>query len=208
LNILVILSIFLFGAIVFFLSPAQAQQFLTYEDPEGRFTIQHPPDWKPYPAENRFANVEVEFLKADTSIGRLLDLDVRIIPDIDEEIVSEFGLENFMEGATSDLTYEIPNYRLEEGIECDTYTLAGNQACSILYSRTLDYMSELEYAVMQVATVKGNNAYMLTYMATVNDFDQNLPIANQMISSFQVLGSSGEAIEDSENGEDNINIFN
>jgi eukaryotic-like serine/threonine-protein kinase len=192
----------------FFLSPVQAQQFLTYEDPEGGFTIQHPPDWKPYPAENRFANVEVEFLKADTSVGSLLDLDVRIVPDIDEEMVSEFGLENFMEGVTSDLTYEIPNYRLEEGIECDTYTLSGNQACSILYSRTLDYMSETPYAVMQVATVKGNNAYMLTYMATVNDFDQNLPIANQMISSFQVLGSSSEAIDDSENGEDNINIFN
>jgi hypothetical protein len=178
------------------------QQFLTYEDPQGRFTIQHPPDWKPYPAENRFADVEVEFLKDDGSVGRILDLDVRIIPDIDEELVSDFGLEDFMEGATNSLQYEIPNYRLEQGIECSTYTLAGNQACSIVYKRTMDYLSDLDFAVMQVATVEGNNAYMLTYMGSVNDFDPNLPIANETIASFQILDSSGDLSEgDESNGE-------
>jgi hypothetical protein len=66
----------------------QAQQeFPTYEDPQGRFTIQYAPDWEPHPAENRFATAEVELLKADTSLGQLVDLFVQIIPDIEEEVV-------------------------------------------------------------------------------------------------------------------------
>lgn len=95
-----------------------------------------------------------------------------------------------MEGATNDLQYDIPNFSLEEGIECETYALSGNQACSILFTRTLDYTAELELAVMQVYTVKGNNGWILAYMATPNDFDNYLPIANQMIDSFQILDTS------------------
>jgi hypothetical protein len=95
-----------------------------------------------------------------------------------------------MEGATEGLSSSIPNFSLEQGIECDTYSLSGNQACSIIYSRTMDYTSELEFAVMQVATAIGNNAFMLTYMGTVDDFDRNLPVVNQMIASFRVPDSS------------------
>jgi penicillin V acylase-like amidase (Ntn superfamily) len=108
-----------------------------------------------------------------------------------------------MEGATDGLSSSIPNFSLEQGIECDTYSLLGNQACSIIYSRTMDYTSELEFAVMQVATAIGNNAFMLTYMGTVNDFDQNLPVVNQMIASFKVPDSS-PGTDDENEGE---NIF-
>jgi hypothetical protein len=181
------------------LNLAQAQPgFVTYEDPQGRFTIQHPSDWAPYPAENRFEDIVVEFLKDDTSVGRLLDFDVRIIPNIDEEVVDEFGLENFVQEATSSNQYSIPNFSLEEEVECETYTLSGNQACSILFTRTLDYMSDQEFAVMQLYTVKGNNGWMLTYMATPNDFDEFLPVANQMTDSFQILDSSSETTNDTE----------
>jgi hypothetical protein len=203
-NNIVLLSIaFLFSLILPSMYSVQAQQgFLTYNDPQSRFTIQHPPDWEPHPAENRFATAEVELLKSDTSVGQLLDLDVRIIPDIDEEVVDDFGLERFMELATDGLQSSIPNFSLEQGIECETYSLSGNQACSIIYSRTMDYTSELEFAVLQVATAIGNNAYMLTYMGTVDDFDQNLPVVNQMIASFKVpdsfSGSSSDSDDDTE----------
>jgi len=166
------------------------QEFLSYEDPRGRFTIQHAPDWQPHPAENRFALAEVESLKTNTSSGQVPSLDIRIIPGIDEEDVEDLGLERYMEGATKGLSSSVPNFRLEQGIECDTYYLSGNQACSIIYSRTLGYASEFEYAVMQVITAIGNNVYVLSYKGTVNDFDQYLPVANQMIASFKVPESS------------------
>jgi hypothetical protein len=54
----------------------------------------------------------------------------------------------------------------------------------------LGYASEFEYAVMQVITAIGNNVYVLSYKGTVNDFDQYLPVANQMIASFKVPESS------------------
>lgn len=66
------------------------QEFLTYEDSQGRFTIQYPPNWEPFPAENRFAEVQVEFLNTNVSLdGGLVGLDVRIIPEMDEELVND-----------------------------------------------------------------------------------------------------------------------
>jgi hypothetical protein len=163
---------------------AEAQpEYLLYEDPQGRFTIEHPADWQAYPAEERDALSAVEFLNVDVSMGRILGLDVRIVPDISEEITN-LGLKNFVELATESLSADIPSFNLEQSVECSTYVLSGNQACSVVYARTIE---DTPAAVMQVTTFAGNNAYMLTYTGTINGFYQYVPIADQMISSFRIL---------------------
>jgi eukaryotic-like serine/threonine-protein kinase len=186
------------------LNIALAQQgFVTYQDLQGRFTIKHPPDWQAHPAENRFAAAEVEFTKSNSS-GLLASLDVRTIPGLNGEMIKHFGMERFMQEATNTLQVDVPNFSLEQGIECHTYTLSGSQACSIIYSRTLDQISKLELAVMQIAAVKGNSGYMLSYTSRVEEFDRYLPVVSQMVPSFQIL----ESLADGEEEKSGLQVHN
>jgi hypothetical protein len=48
-------------------SSSTATTFSTYQDPEGRFTIQYPSDFKVTPASNRFEKIAVELAAPEGS---------------------------------------------------------------------------------------------------------------------------------------------
>jgi hypothetical protein len=154
----------------------QSLKFSIYKDPEGRFTIDYPPAWNATQSANRFAASLVEF----SSPQPLALLDVRLAKNIPVDV------ETAMSGTESHLTYSVPNFELNQGVECHKYTINGNKACSIIYSRTLDYSSDEKIAVMDVGTIVNGNFYIFVYNSNLDNFDSNLPVIDKMINSFKI----------------------
>jgi photosystem II reaction center protein PsbP len=156
-------------------STSTPANFSMYKDPEKRFTINYPADWNATPAANRFATSLVEF----SNPVPLASLDIRLVKsvpfDVQALMVQTFGT-----------TYDIPNFQLNQGVECQKYTIDGSKACSIIYTRTFDYSSDLKFAVMDVETVLKGNAYIFVYTSNLDNFDSNLPRIDKMINSFKV----------------------
>jgi hypothetical protein len=62
----------------------------------------------------------------------------------------------------------------------------GNKACSIIFTRTADYISDIKIAQMDVSTVIKGTQYWFVYNSNLDNFDSNLPIIDKMISSFRI----------------------
>lgn len=80
------------------------------------------------------------------------------------------------------LTQGHPDFRL---IESTNSILAGNIAHKIVFSAT-DNMKH-ERTAMQIWTLKGNNAYLITYKAEPGKYSKYLPTVQKMIESFQII---------------------
>ena len=80
------------------------------------------------------------------------------------------------------LTQSHPDFRL---IESTNSILGGNIAHKIVFSAT-DNMKHKRTA-MQIWTLKGNNAYLITYKAEPGKYSKYLPTVQKMIESFQII---------------------
>jgi YVTN family beta-propeller protein len=65
--------------------------------------------------------------------------------------------------------------------------LSGNPAAEQVYSYFDDIRGKIK--LMNVVTIEGNNAYIITYFAQEPKFDHYLPTIQKMINSFKILGS-------------------
>jgi photosystem II reaction center protein PsbP len=159
--------------------PAEALTFKNYTDPAGRFSIEYPSSWTVRPAENRFSLWEVAF---EAPINYSLSIDLRILNDLD----APEGIERLMEDSIITLPEEVPNFILEEGVECEKYAINDKKACSIIYTRGAEFDPNFEYAVMQVSSLVDEQLYVLTYEAPTSHFDPYLPTIEKMIDSVQI----------------------
>ena len=143
---------------------AQGIEFLLYEDPEGRFTIEYPSEWLVQPAQTRFGEIDVAFTSQPSDQQNLTSVDIRIQDDVgegDPESVANYLIDTYPSG--------VPDFNLEEGADCSKYTISGERACSIIFSRTGQFLPS-EYTVMQVVSLIDGNSYIITYAAFLREF--------------------------------------
>ena len=91
-----------------------------------------------------------------------------------------------MSGEPDRLRFSTPNFELNQDVECHKYTINGNKACSMIFTQTPDYISDVKIALMDVGAIINGTAYMLVYGSTSNNFDSNLPIIDKMVASFRI----------------------
>jgi serine/threonine-protein kinase len=75
-----------------------------------------------------------------------------------------------------------PDFKLTESTSS---MLAGNIVHKIIFSAT-DNMKH-ERTAMQIRTLKGDNAYLITYKAEPGKYSKYLPTVQKMIESFQII---------------------
>ena len=77
------------------------------------------------------------------------------------------------------------NFQLSQDVECQKYTIDGNKACSIIFSKTTDYTSNIKLGAMMVISEVNGQTYMIEYSTLPDNFDKLLPTIDQMIGSFK-----------------------
>jgi eukaryotic-like serine/threonine-protein kinase len=157
-------------------SQALAQeQFLTYENPESGISILYPSNWE------KLANLDnfVTFTAPP-------EIDTRIYPaalglKVQELSSQNIPLEEITKVQMSDLKKSNPDLNV---LESTSTTIAGKPAHKIVFS-AIDN-EEVERKAMQVWTVIGNKAVLITYKSEPDKFSNYLPTIERMIESFKV----------------------
>jgi hypothetical protein len=151
--------------------------FLTYKDPQGRFSINYPQGWNVTAATNRFQGYQVQFQQiygiGNSSAISLL-IDKNVTSDARDYIVSV--LIPFLRNS-------FPYFTVGEDLECSKYMLGGHKACSFIYSVGI---AEGQIGTMHVATQVNGTLYSIAFHSSPDAFEKNLPIVEKMINSFKI----------------------
>jgi hypothetical protein len=146
--------------------------FLTYKDPQDRFSISYPQGWDVKPLTNRFQPYVVQFEdladrgSVSVIISEAANLDAR----------------DYIVNLIPYLNNTIRNFRVVEGVECSKYMMAGHNACSFIFSGNIT----VELGNMGVVTQANGTLYQISYIAEPDPFEKNLPIVEKMIRSFKI----------------------
>ena len=160
-------------------SQALAQeQFLTYENPEIGISILYPSDWE------KLANLDnfVTFTAPPETDTRIYPAAIGIKG---QELSSQnIPLQEITKVQMSDLKKSNPDL---EVLESTSTSIAGKPAHKIVFS-AIDN-EKVERKAMQVWTVIGNKAFLITYKAEPDKYSSYLPTIERMIDSFKVIDS-------------------
>ena len=148
---------------------------ITYINSTYGIKLQYPSNWdKQENGTKQDTQTDVVSFSPPASNSNA-SLDVSTDNGVKGESITEYS-----SGSLSDLKQSFKNFKL---IESTNTVLAGLPAFRLIFT------SENENTItrdMEIGTIKGDTAYLLTYEGGVSEYDKNLPIAQKMIDSFQI----------------------
>ena len=166
----------IFVSLLFSNSQAFAQeQFLTYEDITTGISIQFPSNWEKSVNLDNF----VTFRAPPETDSRVYPAALGL--KIQELTSQNVSLQEITKVQMSEIKKSNPNLELSESTST---TLAGKPAYKVVFSATDN--NQVERKAMQLWTVIGNKAVLITYKAQPDKYSNYLPTIEKMIGSFQV----------------------
>jgi hypothetical protein len=163
---------------------AQKSDFKEYENKDYKVKIDYPSKWKK--SENNLAQNQIVIFSApevkekESSLSTIIFIPARVALASQQTPSSNMTLENFT-NYFIDSGYSSPDqYKI---ISTSKTTLAGKEAVELLM---YEYVGKQTSKVKRVISLFDNDtAYMIKYAAEPGKFSKYLPIAQQMIDSFQ-----------------------
>jgi hypothetical protein len=146
-------------------------EFPRYENPNLGISVQHPSDWLLVGESDDKLN----FLKADVAVEI----------DVDDLDPSDTTLSDYANERVDDLREDRDDFEL---IEFEPFAISNGQpAQKAVYSFTGEDGEVTN--VIRVWSVYQGKLYSIAYIADSNQYDQYLPIAQEMIDSFEIIGA-------------------
>ncbi|MGB7955729.1 MAG: PsbP-related protein [Candidatus Nitrosopolaris sp.] len=155
---------------------ANNNNFLTYQDSALGIKIDYPVGW----THELHPGSLVTFLPSLESDSNTYPVGLGIT--IKHLGSGNTSLNEVTKVQIKNLTQSHPDFRL---IESTNSVLAGNIAHKIVFIATDN--RKHERTAMQIWTLKGNNAYLITYKTEPGKYSKYLPTVQKMIESFQII---------------------
>lgn len=158
------------------LSPtSNNNNFLTYQDSTLGIKIDYPAGW----THELHAASLVTFLASLESDSNTYPagLGVKVQYMTSSKNIS---LNEITKVQIKNLTQDHPDFKL---IESTDYKLGGNNAHKIVFTATDNKKNERK--AMQIWTLRGDKAYLITYKAEPGKYTRYLPMIQKMVDSFQ-----------------------
>ena len=155
-------------------SSININKFLTYQDSSLGIKIDYPAGW----THELHAGSIVTFLASLESDSNTYPAGLGI--KIQHLKSKNISLNNIAKIQIKNLTQNHPDFKLIESTESK---IGGNSAHKIVFTAT-DYKKN-ERRAMQIWTLKGDKAYLITYKAEPGKYAKYLPIIQKMLDSFQ-----------------------
>ena len=141
--------------------------FKLYENPTYGIQIQYPSDWGRLDLSFLQNSADIDFYPlSDTSLAKNVKLQVNNLP--------------FHNMTLEEYTNTQINPTEEILLESNTTTLADIPGYKIVFTNIAGLKT------MQVWTIKDDKAYIITYVAKEEDYENDLQIAQKMIDSFEI----------------------
>ena len=149
--------------------------FLTYQDNTLGIKIDYPAGW----IHELHAGGLVTFLPS-LEVGNTNTSPAGLGITVEHLKSKNIALSEITKIQIKNLTQNHPDFRPQESTD---FRLAGNMAYKIVFTAT-DSMKH-ERKAMQIWTVNGDKAYLITYKAEPGQYSKYLPIIQKMVDSFQ-----------------------
>lgn len=148
-----------------------------YTDPKGRLSINYPSNWTPLTSINPFQQRVVQF--------------INMVPFVNFNIVITPAVFGQKDPATVLNAYNLfpstmAGYLISQNIECVKYNIDGNKACSIVLTSN----GIIHSFNIQVASYVNKKMFIFTMQATPYDFNDYLPVFQNMLTSFKAPATS------------------
>jgi len=141
--------------------------FRIYENPTYGIQIQYPSDWGRLDLSFLQDSADIDFYPlSDTSLAKNVKLQVKNLP--------------FHNMTLKEYTNSQINPTEEILLESNTTTLADLPGYKIVFTNMVGLKT------MQVWTIKDDKAYIITYVAKEEDYENDLQIVQNMIDSFKI----------------------
>ena len=141
--------------------------FRIYENPTYGIQIQYPSDWGRLDLSFLQDSADIDFYPlSDTSLAKNLKIQVENLP--------------FRNMTLEEYTNIQINPIEENLLESNTTTLADIPGYKIVFTNIAGLKT------MQVWTIKDDKAYIITYVAKEEDYENDLQIVQKMIDSFEI----------------------
>lgn len=170
------------------LNQPQSQEFLTWNEPQGDFSIEYPSDWTVEEKENRFDTTDVTFTSPDSAINGFVSInyDDITVDEYDKLIALGYDeneiLERGFDAAIESFSLGFDNFREVEDRDFSKYTVNGEPAASVVFAGEI-YGGEV--AGLSVVSFVDGRLVTLGFGASQDEFDR-IPTVEHMISSIQV----------------------
>ena len=144
-----------------------SDKMIIYDNPTFGIRIQYPSDWGRLDLSFQQHSADIDFYPlADTSLAKNLKIQVKNLP--------------FHNITLEEYTNTQINPTEEILLESNTTTLAGIPGYKIVFTNMVGLKT------MQVWTIKDDKAYIITYVAKEEDYENDLQVAEKMIDSFEI----------------------
>lgn len=163
-----------------------------FKDRNNLFTIQYPSNWAPsgVAESERYGPIDVVFSAPGSGPDTFAHVEIVQYEQQSPFTTSKQAIESAIGFSQNDPAHT--KFEIERAIECSLYTLNGLEACSVIYEARGP--EEGNYAGLSVdALAPDGTEYTVFYTASFDVFEHFLPVAENMIKSFQVTanGSPG-----------------
>lgn len=154
-------------------------QWLTYTDPEGRFSIQYPSFIKIVPKQNRFDTNDLSFSNENSSIIGYL------VYELSSNDSNRLESLRKLVDAYNEILHNANALKQYRIIESNDTQINGNYAISQIV-HTIDY-EDTEKGTWEVFSYIYNKFFKFDYIAAPADFDKGLPTVQIMFNSIMFL---------------------
>ncbi|MFB2770166.1 protein kinase [Pelatocladus sp. BLCC-F211] len=153
------------------------EKFIPYENTEYQIKIKYPESWQ--------LQIKDIYVAGVTELATIISPKQNDTDRFQEKInidIEEFSgtLAESKQLFINEIKNTLPDAEI---IDMSSTTLAFKQANQIIYTGK---DGDLELKNLQVWTLKGNKAYVITYTAAIDDYEQFINTANEMINSFEI----------------------
>ncbi len=158
-------------------SEKKQEKLIPYENTEYQIKIKYPESWQ--------LQIKDIYVAGVTELATIISPKQNDTDRFQEKInidIEEFSgtLAESKQMFIDEIKNTLPDAQI---INTSSTTLAFKQANQIIYTGK---DGDLELKNLQVWTLKGNKAYVITYTAAIDDYEQFINIANEMINSFEI----------------------
>ena len=155
--------------------PQPPENFLTYGNSNLGITIKYPQTWERRDIDNPITGEVVAFVSAKQTEADKFQEKLTIS-------VEDFSgtLEDFSDTSTNDITKHLVKAEIQKPRET---TLANKSAYQLIYTGK---DGENNLKSMQLFTLKGDKAYIVTYTAAIDNYNDFIQTAETMIKSFEI----------------------
>ncbi len=155
---------------------------LPYKDSIHNFVVQYPNNWVYEKDDNPITHEVVSFMPASEAEAiRSPQLEVIITC---ENLSEPITLSNYIDQFINQLK-KTKNFQAFKLLKQGATTFAKRPAYGLIYTVTSEGRN---WEIMEVATIKNLQVYLITYKAEVSQYDTYGAIAHTMIHSFEIFG--------------------